>query len=131
MAAERRVSIGYEYIRSPLGFNGTTKRSNPSMTAANRMRVEFRCDHPDTPSIHSPTGNKADRAKPRANPACRFTQRNVSGSVDHKNLGVRSERSRINSHKLVNKSEITCGRTPQTGTVAHAAQSVASPAIYG
>src|SRR5579862_3335413 len=130
MAAERKVSMGYQNSLKPLGLNGTSSKSSARMYAG-KLKLDAFCSVPIAPSIHSPTRNNPDRARPRANPAWRFTQSNVSGRVQYRSLGFRSERSRINSHKLASSRESICGRTPHNGRVAKAAKRAATPATKG
>ena len=64
-------------------------------------------DHPNARSIHSAARNKATTANPRANPACRFTHRRISGRVHQRSFELFSARSRISSHRLVKSSDMT------------------------
>src|SRR5579863_8913922 len=131
MAFERNVFKGYKYIFVPLGFSGTNSRSHRNVTARARRRATFCCEYELACSRNSPARKSRRSASPRAKPACRLTQRTVSGRVHHNRRGFCSDRSRSRSQRLVTSSETICGRTPQIGAVAQAPQSTITPEEKG
>src|ERR1700682_5959741 len=128
MALERRVSSGYENILVPLGFSGTSNKFSNSVSDKARRRA-FDVVHEDANifSNSSPKRNSPRNTRPTAKPACRLTHITRRGKVHHSRFWLRSERSRINNHRLASNSEIIWGRTPHNVAVAKAPQRVIAP----
>src|SRR6266542_3021794 len=123
-------------MRAPFGLIQTaaTQISNSKQSGRARRQTSAKESFRSNNKFSKrPATVRTIKAKPKANPACRLTQRtNKGASHQIEGIGSRREyRSKKLMKMLAKRRENIWGRTPHVGIVAIAPRSRANPATYG